>query len=177
MSFRKSFSVAIAALVTIVATAGPASAHHWWSPWVWQTTKSLSIADRTTPFPVDNRTWQWDSGVTALGLTYRWWDCVSIHGCVMVWEDSNMPGLYGTAELQRYPDGGLRGVNIRLNPAVAVTPEQRSKTTCHELGHALLLGEHPGTGYTGSCMRQGASPPIVDYPDWHDFAEINLRQG
>lgn len=95
----------------------------------------------------------------------------------MIWEDPNLnfngTAAYGLTELQVYSDGTLRGANIRLNPVAASTFTQRSKTTCHELGHALTLGHHPAMNYYGSCMRQGQAPPITNNPDWHDYQEIN----
>lgn len=169
-------SVMSAFVLANSATIPVASAHHWWAPWTYQNTDYLSVADRTTPFPVDDRTWKWDSGLTSLHLTYRWWDCSSPHGCIMVWDDYNLPsGTYGITEMQRYADGSLRGANVRMNPNTAVTAAQRSKTTCHELGHALTLGHHPDMNYTASCMRSGAAPPISNNPDWHDYQEINTH--
>lgn len=97
----------------------------------------------------------------------------------MVWEDTNIGARYGVTQHQ-FVNGTFRGANIRLNPNLAVTANQRLKTTCHEIGHGLALSEHPGgpAGYRGSCMVQGSadgSNPVVTYPDWHDFEVVNQQ--
>lgn len=81
--------------------------------------------------------------------------------------DPGCVGAYGCTF--RYPaNSGPHWVSafIILNDSTVFGSSQHRKSTCHELGHALSL-EHQYTN--GSCMTQGASPPISLYPDQHDF--------
>ncbi|MGG7104625.1 MULTISPECIES: hypothetical protein [Rhodococcus] len=185
---RKLFVIIAAAVMAIAgiitATAAPASAHHAipgnWGNYI---TDWVSVADRTTPFPIDSATQTWDNGLDSnrINLTYHWWDCASSNGCVMIWENPNLgSAYYGVAQPQFDGAGNYRGANIQLNTSTAVTPNQRLKTSCHEIGHALGLDEHPGgpAGFRGSCMVQGPADgqyPVVTYPDWHDFDVVNAR--
>lgn len=178
-----SMAVAVAlALSGAIMLASPANAHHEWNypnyGWLRYGTDWVSVADRTQPFPVNTSVANWDQGVNTVNLTYRWWDCASAIGCIMIWEQNlNAPGyiVFGDATPTFDGNGRFRGANVRLNPAAAVTAQQRQKTSTHEIGHALGLYEHPGAqqGYTGSVMGQGYSPPMSMYPDWHDFEAVN----
>lgn len=84
--------------------------------------------------------------------------CNTAYGCTT---RTLLPGSakhYGTAR-------------VYLNNATVNTATQARKTTCHELGHVLGL-EHRVAGFNGSCMTQGAAPPISAYPDTHDFDQL-----
>lgn len=178
-------ALSVAGLLTVAA---PASAHHAIpGPEGNYITDWVDVADRTTPWPIDQATQTWDNGLDSnrINLTYRWWDCTKSNGCIMIWETPGLtiPGVgqaYGATLGQFDGNGNFRGANIQLNTTLATTSNQRLKTTCHEVGHALGLDEHPGgpAGFKGSCMVQGSadgSNPVVTYPDWHDFAEVNAQ--
>lgn len=61
-------------------------------------------------------------------------------------------------------------MNTRRLDAAADPTWQWKKTACHEMGHVGGLGHRDGE--PGSCMASGAAPPIVAYPDDHDYAAI-----
>lgn len=173
---RKLFTgiaVTLIAVASLMTNAGTASAHHGWNQ--GYNTDLVSVADRTQPFPVDQAVNTWNGGLNTVDLSYKWWDCASVNGCIMIWENPNLGAVYGAALRQYTSTGQLRGANIELNPNYAVTAQQRLKTTCHEIGHALALKDHPSAGFFGSCMRQGPSPNVVTYPDWHDFEVVNQQ--
>lgn len=52
-------------------------------------------------------------------------------------------------------------VRERMNNSTVSTSAQHRKSTCHEIGHAIGP-EHRSTD--ASCMKQGVSPPISQYP-------------
>ncbi|MET3642768.1 hypothetical protein ABIC73_004371 [Prescottella equi] len=178
-------ALSVAGLLTVAA---PASAHHA-IPGVQGNfiTDWVDVADRTTPWPIDQATYTWDNGLDSnrINLTYRWWDCTKLNGCIMIWETPGLsvPGVgqvYGATQGLVDGNGNYRGANIQLNTTLAVTGNQRLKTACHEIGHALGLDDHPGkaAGFRGSCMVQGDADgpnPVVTYPDWHDFEVVNSR--
>lgn len=63
------------------------------------------------------------------------------------------------------------GVRVWLNNSEVNTTAQHRKTTCHELGHVFRLAEK-SVPDNGTCMTQGASPPISQYPDEHDYTAL-----
>lgn len=73
-------------------------------------------------------------------------------------------GTYGRAECRTRRNGKCDTYNVTLSMGVinnAPRPvEQRSKTSCHELGHTVGVRHYRGTNYPGndtahSCLRSG----------------------
>ena len=116
------------------------------------------------PDPMNSRTGWWRSAGSR-GAPSR------SRNCVHVYEISANNGWYGATFFTGWNSAAhnYEGVRVQLNNYTVRTATQARKTTCHELGHVLGLAHR---AYNPSCMTQGAAPPILMYPDAHDFAEL-----
>lgn len=172
---RIAWIAALGGLTAALAIAQPAGAthslgHHWAKDGLARA--QIYFVDQTGPsWPVATVTYKWN---TAHGVdSYYQTSCPSsqLH-CVPVREYSSADGNYGVTyfpNLWNSAGHNRAGVYVRLNNSTARTATQKRKTTCHELGHVLGLDHR---AVNGSCLRQGAAPPIATIPDAHDFSML-----
>jgi hypothetical protein len=179
------FAVIVAIAALSFAAFAPASAdgvgegpQHWAHDGL--TRSQIYFVDHTgAAWPVATVTYKWNE---AHGVdSYYETSCpsASLH-CVNVneYDAAHVPGScpgsatwYGCtviAPIDAY--NHMRSATVYLNNSTVLTAAQHRKSTCHELGHALGLN-HNNTN--ASCMTQGASPPISQYPDQYDFDSLH----
>jgi hypothetical protein len=147
--------------------------HHWAHNGLAHS--QIYFVDHTgAKWPVTTVTYKWN---LAQGVdSYYESRCPStrLH-CVHVYEVNRSDGYWSQTYGATFFNGwnsarhNYEGVHVWLNNHTVRTAAQARKSTCHELGHVLGLA-HRATN--ASCMRQGPSPPISQYPDSHDFGEL-----
>lgn len=175
------FLTGLAAIPAFASHGGP---EHWSKDGLARS--QVYVVDLTGPaWPVATVVYRWNEANSRTGARFNVYyqtSCPSssLH-CVRVREYTNASapnaacvGAFAcTIRDPADANNHQTGVRVWLNNSEVTTAAQHRKTTCHEIGHVFRLAE--GRTSDGTCMKQGASPPISQYPDGHDYdALFNL---
>jgi hypothetical protein len=167
-------------LATVPALASHAGPEHWSKD--GNAHAQVYIVDLTgAAWPVATVVYKWNEANSINGARFNvYYDSScpssSLH-CVRVREytnstapNSSCVGAYGcTISDPADANNHQTGVRVWLNNTTVTTAAQHRKSTCHEIGHVFRLNHR---FVDGSCMEQGESPPISQYPDSHDYTGL-----
>jgi hypothetical protein len=105
---------------------------------------------------------------TALDMVWYGSDCSGVKNAL--YDDNlNNPGLGGLNTCSLYNgEGHCLSGQVRLNPSVVTTFDNRQSTWCHETGHSGGLGH----GGTDTCMETSTGFPNPLIINAHEIAHI-----
>lgn len=197
MRFRGSLPFVLAVLLTVLASAAPASAGHSWGAYHWARTQrafTLELGDNSTTGAwssiLASSAADWSAAkvldtVPAAGMTNSTQGCRPTLGRVEVCNGTYGEQLWvGIAQIWLDPAGHIIQGTVRNNDSYLNnskyprynTYEAQRSVMCQEIGHTLGLDHQDEDFFNeslGTCMDYSVEFGINLQPDRHDYQQLS----